>query len=253
MFFLKEIMKSSPYKTSAKTPTGKLAVALTMALLVVLVTPARSASSQPAPLSGSARPIIDKFLLDQTTGLAGKVGITVDTPMSGALPACETIEPFLPVGSRPWGRISVGVRCTATPAWTRYVPAYISVTGSYYVAARQINAGQTLVNSDAAVKQGDLTALPAGVIVDPAQFSGLTAINGIALGAPLRRELLRSIAVVKQGQSIKMVTQGPGFQVSTEGKAMTNAAIGALVQVKMQAGQVLTGVVRPDGMVERQH
>lgn len=228
-----------------------LALPMVLATLAALTMPARSATSQPAPLSGSARPAIEHFLLSQTAGLPGKVGISIDTPMSGALPPCEAPETFLPSGARLWGHVSVGVRCNTNQPWTRYVPAYIAVVGTYYVAARPINAGQALTLADAAVREGDLTTLPSSVIVDPAQLNGVIASNRIASGAPLRRELLRAVAVVQQGQTIKVVTQGAGFVVSTEGKAMTNAAVGAIVQVKMQGGQLLSGVVRQDGIVER--
>jgi flagella basal body P-ring formation protein FlgA len=49
----------------------------------------------------------------------------------------------------------------------------------------------------------------------------------------------------------KVITQGPGFIVSTEGKVMTNAAVGAVVQVKIQGGSLISGIVGPDGIVER--
>lgn len=229
---------------------GGIAVALPMVLATMTTsTPARSAT--PAPLSGSARPAIERFLLGQTAGLPGKVTISIDTPLSGALPPCEALEPFLPNGARLWGRVSVGVRCNASQPWTRYMPAYIAVVGTYYVAARTIDAGQALTPADAAMREGDLTTLPVSVIVDPAQLNGVIASNRIASGAPIRRELLRGVAVVQQGQNVKLVTQGAGFVISTEGKAMTNAAVGAIVQVKMQGGQLLSGIVRPDGTVER--
>jgi flagella basal body P-ring formation protein FlgA len=147
--------------------------------------------------------------------------------------------------------VSVGVRCNQDQPWTRYVPAYIAVMGSYHVAARPINAGQALMPDDIAVRQGDLTTLPASVIDDPAQLNGVIASNRIASGAPLRRDLLRGVTVVKQGQTVKVVTQGAGFLVSTVGKAMTNSAAGKMVQVKIQGGQLLSGIVRPDGTIER--
>lgn len=240
-------------KESMKIPTRRprpwhAAVAMMLAM-AAFATAARSAA--PAPLSGSARPVIEQFLLTQTAGLPGKVGITIDTPPSGTLPPCEALEPFIPSGARLWGRVSVGVRCAESQPWTRYVQAYIAVVGNYYVAARQINAGEALTPADTAAREGDLTALPASIIVDPAQLNGVTALNRIALGAPIRREFLRAVSVVQQGQNIKVLTQGPGFVVSTEGKAMTNAAVGARIQVKIQNGQLISGVVGADGTVER--
>ena len=131
------------------------------------------------------------------------------------------------------------------------MPAYVAMAGNYYVAARPIAAGQALTAVDVAVREGDLATLPASVVVDPAHLSGVVASNRIASGAPIRRELLRGLVLVQQGQSIKLVTRGAGFVASAEGKAMTDAAAGALVQVKTQGGQLFSGVVQPDGSVER--
>jgi len=219
--------------------------------LAVVSTPARSDGRVPAPLAGSARPVIEQFLINQTAGLPGKVGITINTPMSGPLPPCELLEPFLPVGARLRGRVSVGVRCMAGQPWTRYVPAYIALVGNYHVAARAISAGQALSPADISMREGDLAALPASVVTDPSELLGMTALNSIATGAPIRRELLRGAVAVKQGQTLEVVSRGTGFVVSAEGKAMTDAALGAMIQVKMQGGQLLSGVVRPNGIVER--
>ena len=220
-------------------------------LLAILSAFAGNARALPAPLSGSARPLIEKFLIAQTAGLPGKVSIRIDTPMSGALPSCEALQVFLPAGARLWGRLSVGVRCNDDQPWTRYLPAYVAVAGTYYVAARQINRGQALTPADAQAREGDLSTLPASVIVDPAQLLGVSAYNSIAVGAPLRRELLRAVTLVQQGQLVTVVSQGTGFVVSTEGKAMGDAGVGTLLQVRIQGGQLLSGVLRPDGVVER--
>lgn len=228
-------------------------LALLLAGLAGFGLPARAATSQPAPLAGEARPVIENFLQGQAAGLPGRVVITIDTPMSGALPPCDALEPFLPGGARLWGRVSVGVRCNSGQPWTRYVPAYVAVHGNYYVAARPINAGQVLTPADAAQREGDLTALPRGVVVEAAQFDGVTALNSIASGAPLRRESLRAAVAVQQGQNVRLRTRGAGFTVSTEGKAMASAAAGAMVQVKMAGGQLLSGRVLADGTVERVH
>lgn len=227
---------------------------LAAALPVILVLAAFASaahSAAPLPLSGYARPVIEKFLATLTAGLPGRVRISIDTPLSGDLPPCDALEPFLPSGSRLWGRVSVGVRCNASQPWTRYVQAYIAVIGTYQVATRQIGAGQALSPADTAARDADLTTLPASVIVDSTQLGGMVALNRITLGAPIRRELLRGMSIVQQGQTIKVATRGPGFVVSTEGKAMTSAATGALIQVKIQGGQLISGIVRPDGSIER--
>lgn len=238
-------------KPTHRSPHRHVAIALPilLATMTALAPPANSATT--APPSDSARPVIEQFLLTQTAGLPGKVSISIDTPTAGSLPPCDALEAFLPTGARLWGRVSVGVRCTASRPWTRYVSAHIAVVANYYVAARPIEAGQTLTPADAAVREGDLTKLPGSVITNPDQLNGVIALNRIASDAPLRRELLRGVTVVRQGQNLKVVTRGAGFVASTEGKAMTDAAVGTIIQVKIQGGQLLSGVVRQDGTVEQ--
>lgn len=227
------------------------ALTAVLTVMLVLTGQANATALQVAPLPGGVRDVIEHFLLSQTAGLPGKVGISIDTPGSDALPPCAAPEPFLPSGARLWGRVVVGVRCNADQPWTRYVPAHVTVVGVYYVAAHAISAGQALTLADAQAREGDLTGIPGSVIMDPAQLSGVTASSRIASGAPLRRELLRAVAIVQRGQTVKVVTQGSGFTVSTQGRAMANAAAGVLVQVRTSGGQLLSGMVRPDGTVEQ--
>jgi flagella basal body P-ring formation protein FlgA len=207
----------------------------------------RSATASASPVQST----LEQFVLERATGLPGKVKVRFDAAMLQGLPGCDAPEPFLPVGARLWGRVSIGVRCSAAQPWVRYVSAYVSVIGVHFVAARPISAGHSLTPSDVRAREGDLTALPASVMVDAAQIDGMVASNRIASGAPLRRELLRPLVIVQQGQIVKVLTQGRGFMVSTEGRAMTQAAVGVLLQVKTQGGALVSGIVRSDGIVER--
>jgi flagella basal body P-ring formation protein FlgA len=207
-------------------------------------------AAPPSAPGSDALEALTRFLQERSAGLPGKVGIRIDTAHAAALPACATPEPFLPNGARLWGRVSVGIRCNTGQPWTRYLGATISVTGNYYVATRAINAGETLAPGDFSARDGDLTTLPRSVITNAALLEGMVATNGIAAGAPLRQDFLRGAVVVQQGQSVKVVAQGPGFVVSTEAKAMSNAAAGATVQLKTGNGQMVSGIVRGDGSVE---
>jgi len=225
---------------------GFIAVLLALAVLA----PAAHGAA-PLPLSGYARPVIEQFLASQTAELPGKVRISIDAPSSSSLPPCDALEAFLPGGAQLRGRVSVGLRCNADPRWTRYVQARIAIMGTYQAAARQIEAGQALAPADTVVREADMTTLPASVVIDAGQLVGQVAINRIAAGAPVRREQLRGVSLMQQGQSVKVVSRGNGFVVSAEGKAMAPAAAGALVQVRMQGGQLVTGMLGADGVVER--
>jgi flagella basal body P-ring formation protein FlgA len=199
-------------------------------------------------LAADTRAAVEQFLRTRAEGLPGRVEITLSA--AGALPACAEPQPFLPMGARAWGRVAVGVRCADGTAWTRYVSAYVAVIAPYQVAKRSIAPGEALEAEDAAAREGDLAALPAGVVTDPAELAGKVAMYRIAAGAPLRRELLRGVVVLRQGQDVRVLVRGPGFLAGVEGKALADAAVGATVQVKARNGRLLTGVAREDGSVE---
>jgi flagella basal body P-ring formation protein FlgA len=166
-----------------------------------------------------------------------------------ALPACDDLEAFMPTGSTPWGRVSIGLRCRGDRPWTRFVPVQVAVEGRYFVAAHAIEAGATLGASDVTERSGDLSALPRSVVTDASALQGVVAANRIAAGAPLRKELMRGQVVIQQGQTVQLVAQGPGFKVSTEGKAMTRAELGAPVQAKTRDGRLLSGVAAEGGQI----
>jgi flagella basal body P-ring formation protein FlgA len=203
-----------------------------------------------APLAGDARAAVDSLLQAQTAGLPGKVSIRVEAPASGPLPACEALEAFLPRGAAVWGRVTVGLRChSEQKPWTRYLLARVAVEGRYFVAARNIDTGQALGASDFIARDGDLTALPRSVVTDAAELQGVVAANRIAAGAPLRRELMRGVAVIQQGQTIKVVAEGPGYVVSTEARAMTSASAGAAVRARTADGRMVSGVADEEGQI----
>jgi flagella basal body P-ring formation protein FlgA len=219
--------------------------ALVAAVAVLVAAPAVSA----AALAGPARAAIEKFIQGQTSVAQGKLTITADAPTTGPLPACAVLEPFLPTGVAPWGRFSLGIRCAGERPWTRFIAVQVAVQGSYLVAAGPIEAGRTLGVPDFTERIGNLAALPRSGITDAAQLEGMVAVNRIAAGVALRTEMFRGMVVIQQGQTVRLVAQGEGFLASSEGKAMTRAAVGATLQVKTAAGRLVSGVARQDGQV----
>lgn len=209
-----------------------------------------AAAADATATADAAGAVIEKYLQTQSAGLPGKVTISLEGRGASALPACDAPEAFLPPGARPWGRVSVGVRCQTERPWTRFVQAHVAVEGSYFVAARAIDAGRPLGAGDVAERTGDLTRLPRSVITSAAELAGVVTVNRVAPGAPLRKELVRGVTVIQQGQAVKVVAQGQGFVVSTEAKAMTGATVGAVVQARTRDGRLVSGVADEEGQIQ---
>lgn len=198
--------------------------------------------------------VVENYVRKESAGLPGKTSFSV-TPFDSrlALPPCPAPEAFLPTGGRLWGKSTVGVRCTAGATWTVYASVQVEISAEYVVTARPIAQGEPVRLQDLAVLSGDLSKLPAGVVIDPAHALGKQFAISLGAGQPVRQDMLRSPNVVVQGQGVKLVSEGPGFRVSTEGKALANAADGQSVQVRAPSGQTVSGVARAGGVVEMRY
>ena len=224
-----------------------------LATALLAATAQVSAAEMPAEqqsIAGIQR-AVEEYLRRETRGLPGTVSYTVapiDTRLS--FPACPQLETFPAPGARLWGRSSVGVRCPGPSAWSIYVPVMVRVTASYIVSARPLAQGETVTVQDLASLRGDLAQLPAGVITSAEAAVGRTITVSLAAGQPVRHDMLRTPLVIQQGQSVRVVSRGKGFSVSADGRAVTNAHDGQVVQVRMPSGQVISGTARPGPLVE---
>jgi flagella basal body P-ring formation protein FlgA len=197
------------------------------------------------------RQTVEQFLQTQSAGLPGKAAISVGTidPRLN-LPACAALQAYLPQGGRAWGKTMVGVRCTEPSPWNIYVSATVRVPGDYIAAAAPLAQGQSIGPNDLTKIKGDLTTLPAGIITDASQAVGRTLAVSLPAGTPLRQDALRNQQAIQQGQTVRVVSSGPGFSVSSEARALNNANDGQVTQARTANGQIVSGVARMGGIVE---
>lgn len=224
---------------------------LKIGLLVLLTGTASAQTVAPRQNLDDLRPVVEQFLTIQAAGLPGKAEIKVgaiDKRLN--LAACTAPQAFFNNGARAWGKTSVGIRCTAPTPWTIYVPAYVQIHNEYVVAAVPMPQGHVIQQSDLALIKGDLTKLPAGILTNTDMAVGKTVSRSLSLGAPLRPESMQSQKVVQQGQTVRLIASGPGFQISSEGRALNNATQGQVAQARTSSGQVLRGIAREGGIIE---
>ena len=227
---------------------------LLLKLLPVLLLVAQTTAAAQAPVRqdlAALRQNVQQFLQIQSTGLPGQVTVTVaplDTHLN--LAACPDPQAFLAPGSRAWGKTTVGVRCAAPLPWTVYIQANVSVLADYIASAVPLAQGQAIEAGQLISMKGDLAALPAGIATDMAQVVGRSPNVSLPSGMPLRIDTLRSKTVVLQGQLVRVVSNGAGFRVSAEARAIGNATEGQVVQVRTPGGHQISGVARAGGLVE---
>lgn len=214
---------------------------------LLLMTLSMSAAAQ-SP--GTVRAVVYEFLRGQSAGQNGQVKIEVDEPVIPAnMPRCDQLEPWLPAGARPWGKVRVGVRCIGQGNWSLYVPAQVSIMGNYLAAARALRPGDVLDIADIELRTGEITTMGRQLLTEPEQALGQQMRFAVAVGQPLRATMMSAPIVIQSGRPVKVVVQGAGFSVANQGTALGSARAGQAIRVRLASGKVVSGTATQHGEV----
>ncbi len=160
------------------------------------------------------------------------------------LAACGNIEPYVPPGSRLWGRSRIGMRCVdGISRWNVTLPVTVKAMGEAWVIKNQVNPGTNIADTDVTRGEVDWADEPNPVLSDKASWLGHTASRTLSTGQALRQGMVRPAQVFQAGASVKIVAQGPGFQISSEAQALSAGVIGQQARVRMDNGRVASGTV----------
>ncbi len=188
---------------------------------------------------------LQQFFAQQYANSDMQVTAKITTPAQRQ-PQCPAPYFTLPPNGRAWGNMSIAVSCNGQKS---YIQAKIQVKGTYWVAAHNINSGSHITDKDVERRQGRLDLLPPRAIADSKQAINAVTLRNINIGQPLTLSMLRRPWMVQAGQNVQVVANGGGFNVTSTGKAMNNAAAQDNVRVRMPSGQIVNGTVGSDGSV----
>ncbi len=194
---------------------------------------------------------INDFLVAETRQLPGQVSFSIGNLRNATMiQSCQQLEVQKPSGARPYGRTSVTLRCTKGQQWQMSVPVQIKVLGNIVVSKRLLTAGQLIAAEDLTEQTADLGELPPGVITDATLIIGRVARATISPARYIRQDAVKTQELIRIGQTVKIVSKGPGFEVSNDGAALTAGGVGDLIKAKLSTGQIVTGKATAEGLVE---
>ena len=166
------------------------------------------------------------------------------------LAPCARVEPYLPAGSRLWGRTRLGLRCVeGSTAWNVYLPVTIKAFGPAWVLTGPVAPGAVLTANDATQAEVDWAEDSAAVVAQQDMWVGQVAARQLVAGQALRQSMVRPPQLFRAGAQVKVVAQGPGYAVSSAGQALSAAGVGQTVRVRMDNGRIVSGTVTEDGTV----
>lgn len=196
-----------------------------------------------APLQQQVRSLAQAAGRHAGAGASARVEVEVGTldPRLRLAP-CRQVQPYLPAGSRPWGKTRVGLRCVqGTVAWNVFLPVTVKVFAPGVVAVGPLSAGAVLTEADIRTAEVDVAEGPTPTLGRPALALGRTLARPLAEGDALRQGDLRARQFFNAGDSVQLVAIGAGLQVSAEAQALAPGLEGRSVRVRTEGGRIVTG------------
>lgn len=118
------------------------------------------------------------------------------------------------------------------------------------VPAHDIPRGQVITESDLTYATVAGNALMAGVVTNFSGAKDMEARRLLHAGETFRAEDVRRPIVVTRGQTVTMLFQAPGVELTATGRAMGEGGVGDTVMVQNPASfRMINGVVSAPGTV----
>ncbi len=166
------------------------------------------------------------------------------------LAPCFRVEPYLPSGSKLWGRTRIGMRCVeGAKPWNVFMPVTIRAFGPAWVLVNNVSMGEVLTHEHAMQTEVDWAESPHSIIALPDDWVGQTAARNLTAGMALRQTMVKAPEIFKPGAGVKVLVQGSGFVVTSSGKALESGSAGQNVRVRMENGRTVIGTVNQQGEV----
>lgn len=160
------------------------------------------------------------------------------------LAPCIKVEPYMPPGTRLWGKTRVGLRCIdGVSRWNVFLPVQVQAYGETWVVRSDVAAGSTLSMDDAVLAEVDWAEENNSVLADPEMWVGQTATRSLRTGQTLRHGMVKPAQVFQAGSMVRIVAQGPGFSVTSDGQALSAGVVGEMARVRIHNGRILSGTV----------
>jgi flagella basal body P-ring formation protein FlgA len=204
-------------------------------------------AEMPAELPGKLTEEVQQLAGEATRAVAGNTAVRIAVEVGQLDPrlklaACDRVQPYLPTGSKPWGKTRIGLRCIeGSTRWNVFLPVTVHVFGRSLVAAGPLPAGTVLAERDLVEAEVDLAAGPAAPVAQKSGAIGRALARSLAPGDPLHQTDLKARQWFVAGETVRIDVVGGGYAVSTEGQALSPGIEGQPVRVRTGSGRIVSG------------
>lgn len=218
--------------------------------------PARGEEADDTGLAATLAAQLERFADETTRTLGDKMPGRLSVEVGRIDPRlrlapCARIEPYLPRGTRLWGKAHIGVRCAEGPKrWNVYLPITVSVMAPALVAATPLASGATIGPADLMEAEVDLAAAQGSLYTDPAQLVGRVLQRPVGAGQGIRDTDVKLRQWFAAGDTVGISSVGGGFAVRSTGQALTPGFEGQTARIRTDSGRIISGVAVGEREVE---
>lgn len=195
-------------------------------------------------LANSLDEQINHLISQQFTHSIDNVAITYINPKPKL--SCESPVLTILNKKKRWGNLTISAQCANKK---KFIQINAAVSGEYIVANQNISTGTVITEQHISIKSGRLDTLPSTVILDKQQAINRIALRNINRDEPIKTVILQKNWYVKAGQKVKVIVNGEGYQIVTNGKTLNNAILDDHINVRLNSGNVIEGIVTTQGVV----
>jgi len=158
------------------------------------------------------------------------------------LAPCDKVKAYLPDGVQMWGKTRVGLRCeVGAVRWNVFWPVTVKVWGQALVAATPLRSGAVISAEDLRMAEVDLAAQTSPAITRAADVVGRAVYRNVEPGHSLRQDDVKARRWFAAGDPVRLTVRGEGFQVASEGMALTPGDEGHCARIRTESGRVVCG------------
>lgn len=168
------------------------------------------------------------------------------------LAACQVpLSGFLPAGAKLIGNTTIGVRCNGGNPWTIYVPASVKAMRKVVIVTRPILRNSAISKDDIRLEERDVTGRSEDYIYNPEHVLGKLAKRDLSTSTALAAGMLNAPLLIRRGQQVIILAEGPGLEVRMAGTALMDGTHGQVIRVKNKLSKrtvegrvILPGIIR---------
>ena len=172
----------------------------------------------PAPPPGQTLAVDPAFLVS----VAKKSGVLL------AIPLDQPIWVTRSTGNAPLAKVASPAR-PANPA--PQIGATAASEAQVIILIRDVARGQRLTEADLDWAEAGTTRATRGAPTDMALAVGMEAKRALKAGQPLQASDIKTPALIKKGEPVKLVYTSPGLRLTVDGLAQADAGKGESVRI----------------------